>query len=501
MNRSTRLIVAAVTTMSLLLVYAVASGTASRAATAYPPGGPDQTPVMGWSGWSFLRLGATAAQVEGEASALESTGLAAAGYQYVNLDDGWYQCPGSQGPNVDSNGRWVVNTANYPNVGSENGIQALAAYVHGLGLKFGIYETAGISKQAVAENTPILGTSYTADDIATTKSQNNYNCGGMDAIDYSQPGAQAYVNSVVDELASWGVDYIKLDGITNNNGADVEAWQAAIQQSGRPMVLNITQGSFTVKLAPTLQEYANQWEFDPDIELNGPDEGSADACNAPPYTGCLSVFPLTSYADWDGRFASVNKWQPYGGPGGFNDYDSIEVGDGSTDSGLSLAASETQLSLWSLGSAPLILGSDLTSSVTNAYGTSASLSPADLSLLTNSSVIEVDQDAIDASRIATTGSPGSAAGHQVFAKEEPCGDGIVGLFNTTTTTSSSPVTISTTAKAIGLPADPNGYQVQDLWGSQSTVVGGQTTFDISSAGKISAVVPAEGVALYRVTPL
>jgi hypothetical protein len=501
MNRSTRLILTAVTTLPLLLVYAVASGTASRAATAYPPGGPDQTPVMGWSSWSFLRLGATAAQVEGEASALKSTGLAAAGYQYINLDDGWYQCPGSQGPNVDSNGRWVVNTANYPNVGSENGIQALAAYVHGLGLKFGIYETAGISNQAVTANTPILGTTYTADGIATTASQANYNCGGMDAINYSQPGAQAYINSVVDELASWGVDYIKLDGISNSNGPDVEAWQAAIQQSGRPMVLNITQGSYTVKLAPTLQEYANQWEFAPDIELNGPDEGSANACSTPPYTGCLSVFPLTSYADWDGRFANVAKWQPYGGPGGFNDYDSIEVGDGSTDSGLSLAASETQLSLWSLGSAPLILGSDLTSSVTNAYGTSASLSPADLSLLTNSSVIEVDQDAIDASRISLTGSPGGSAGHQAFAKVEPSGDGIVGLFNTTTKTSSSPVTISTTAAAIGLPADPNGYQVQDLWGSQSTVVGGQTTFDISSAGKISAVVPAEGVALYRVTPL
>jgi Alpha galactosidase C-terminal beta sandwich domain/Alpha galactosidase A len=502
MKRLTRLILMAVTAMSLLLAYSVASGTASRAATVYPPGGPDQTPVMGWSGWSFLRLGANSSQVQGEAKALVSTGLAAAGYQYVNLDDGWYQCPGSQGPNVDSYGRWVVNTANYPNVGSENGIQALASYVHGLGLKFGIYETAGISGQAVAANTPILGTSYTADDIATTKSQANYNCGGMDAINYSAPGAQAYVDSVVDELASWGVDYIKLDGISNSNTADVEAWQAAIQQSGRPMVLNITQGSYTIKLAPTLQEYANQWEFDPDIELNGPDEGSADACNNPPYTGCLSVFPLTSYDDWSAdRFASVAKWQPYGGPGGFNDYDSIEVGDGSADSGMSLAASESQLSLWSLGSAPLILGSDLTSSVTNAYGTSASLSPTDLSLLTNRQVIGVDQDAIDASRIATSGSPGSAAGHQVFAKVEACGDAIVGLFNTTTTLSSSPVTISTTAAKLGLPADPNGYQVQDLWGSQSTVVGGQTTFDVSSAGKISAVVPPEGVALYRVTPL
>ncbi|MGH3286818.1 MAG: hypothetical protein ACRDPD_19410, partial [Streptosporangiaceae bacterium] len=144
--------------------------------------------------------------------------------------------------------------------GSQNGIEALAAYVHSLGLKFGIYETAGISSQAVAQNTPILGTSDTADDIATTKPQNNYNCGGMLKIDYSKPGAQAYTDSVVDELASWGVDYIKLDGITNSNGSDVKAWQAAIQQSGRPMVLNITQGSYTIKLAPVLKKYANQWE-------------------------------------------------------------------------------------------------------------------------------------------------------------------------------------------------------------------------------------------------
>jgi hypothetical protein len=504
MTRWTRTLTAALAatlTGPMLFVAPVGTPSAARAATAYPPGGPDQTPVMGWSGWSFLRLGSDTAEVEGEAEALVSSGLAAAGYQYVNIDDGWYQCPGSQGPNVDANGRWVVNTANYPNVGSENGIQALAAYVHGLGLKFGIYETPGISSQAVAQNTPILGTSYTADEIATTTSENNYNCGGMVGIDYSAPGAQAYVDSIVDELASWGVDYIKLDGITNSNGPDIQAWQAAIQQSGRPMVLDTTQGSFTIKLAPTLQEYANQWEFDPDIELNGPDEGSGSGCNAPPYTGCLSVFPLTSYPNWDDRFAGVAKWQPYGGPGGFNDYDSIEVGDGSTDSGLSLAASESQLSLWSLGSAPLILGSDLTSSVTNAYGSSAALSPTDLSLLTNPQVIEVDQDAIDASRIASAGSPGSKAGDQVFAKVEPSGDAIAGLFNTTTKVSSSPVTITTTASAIGLPPDANGYEVQDLWGSQSVVVGGQTTFDISSAGTITATVPAEGVALYRVTPL
>ena len=501
MKRLTRAVAAMVTATPLLLVGTVAGSPAAQAATAFPPGGPDQTPVMGWSGWSFLRLGANTAQVEGEARALVSTGLAKAGYDYVDIDDGWYQCPGSQGPNVDANGRWVVNTANYPNVGSENGIKALAAYVHSLGLKFGIYETAGISDQAVSENTPIQGTSDTADGIATSTSQNNYNCGGMSAIDYSKPGAQAYVDSVVSQLASWGVDYVKLDGITDQNGPDIKAWQSAIQRSGRPIVLDATEGSFTTSLAPTLVKYANQWEFEPDIEFNGPDEGPAASCNTAPYTDCLNVFPLTGYSNWDDRFDGVAQWQSYGGPGGFNDYDSIEVGNGSKDSGMSLAASESQLSLWSLGSAPLIVGGDLTSSVSNAYGSSAGLTATDLKLLTNAQVIKVDQDSIDASRIALVGTPGNSAGDQVFAKKERGGDAVVGLFNTTTKLSSKPVTLTTTAAALGLPADAKGYEVQDLWGGQSVTVGGKTTFDISSAGSISATVPAEGVALFRVTPL
>jgi hypothetical protein len=480
---------------------AVVGTTAAQAASAYP-GDPDPTPVMGWSGWSFLRMGTDTAQIEGEAKALVTTGLARHGYRYVNIDDGWYQCPGSQGPNVDQYGRWVVNTTAYPNVGSENGIQALAAYVHHLGLKFGIYLTPGISKQAVAQNTPILGTTYTADDIATTSRDSNYNCGGMVGINYSAPGAQAFTNSIVDELASWGVDYIKLDGIKNSNGPDVEAWQAAIQQSGRSMVLNITQGSYTITLAPTLDQYANQWEFTPDIEINGPDEGSADACNAPPFTGCLSVFPLTSYDWWSStRFDGVADWQPYGGPGGFNDYDSIEVGDGSADSGMSLAASESQLSLWSLGSAPLILGGDLTKKVTNAYGSSAGITRRDFSLLTNRQMLSVDKDGIDAARIVDVGTPGTSPGDQVFAKVEHGGDAVVGLFNTTTTLTSSPVTITTTAAALGLPADSRGYLVEDMWGRHSVVAGGAHVFRVSSGGVISATVPAEGVAFYRVIPI
>ena len=71
-------------------------------------------PLMGWSSWSFLRSDPTAAKVEAEASALVSSGLGAHGYDYVNLDDFWYNCPGSQGPDVDQYGRWVTNASEVP---------------------------------------------------------------------------------------------------------------------------------------------------------------------------------------------------------------------------------------------------------------------------------------------------------------------------------------------------------------------------------------------------
>ena len=87
---------------------------------------------------------------------------------------------------------------------------------------------------------------------------------------------------MVNELAGWGVDYIKLDGITDNNSADVRAWSDAISHSGRTMVLDITEGEFDTTLAPTLDQSANQWEFSPDIEINGPDEGSANCATHRP---------------------------------------------------------------------------------------------------------------------------------------------------------------------------------------------------------------------------
>src|SRR5256885_1896377 len=88
------------------------------------------TPLLGWSSWSFIRKNPTAVKLEAQADAMKNSGLAALGYTNINLDDFWYQCPGSQGPNVDHNGRWVTDTTRFPDAGTTDGIQVLANYVH-----------------------------------------------------------------------------------------------------------------------------------------------------------------------------------------------------------------------------------------------------------------------------------------------------------------------------------------------------------------------------------
>src|SRR5579862_2661922 len=364
--------------------------------------GLERTPVLGWSSWSFLRKNPTADQVKAQALALQNFGLQKIGYEYVNLDDFWYQCPGL-GPKVDPYGRWITDPLKFPPQGDTDGIKVVADYIHSLGMKFGIYVTPGISRQAVSRNTPIKGTSYTAAQIAQPSvKENNYNCKGTVRIDYNKPGAQEFTNSWVDMLAAWDIDYIKIDGMTDNNAADVKAWSDAIRQSGRPMVLDVTQGDLTTAIAPTLMKYANQWEFPPDVECYKCEKGG-------------SSYPLTSWNDIAKRFNFVAEWQPYVGPGGFNDYDSLEIGNGSND-GLTPVERQTQISLWALGASPLLLGVDLTR-----------LDSTDLQkYLENSEVLAVDQDSIAAKRMLNSGN------HQVFAKTEPepNGDVIVGLFNT-----------------------------------------------------------------------
>ncbi len=434
----------------------------------HPPRGTDLKPVLGWSSWSFFRRAGDASVDEAAARSMKRSGLEALGFRYINQDDFWYQCPGKQGPNVDRYGRWITDPKKFPpGPHGENGIKVVANYVHHLGLRFGIYVTPGISDQAVAKKTRIMGTPYRADLIATHQRQFNYNCGGMTGINYKKPGAQAFVNSIVDEYASWGVDFIKLDGISDGNVADMRAWSKAIRQSGRPMQLDITEGDYTVALGPSLDRWATQWEYTSDIE-NYAGKG------------------LTDYANVAKRFHTLALWEPmYGGRrfDGYNDFDSVEVGNcerrlrfsdrfgrviHKQGDGLTLPERQTVLSLWSLAASPLILGTDLTK-----------LCQSDLKLLRNKSVLAVDQDGIDASMRV------NKANEKVIAKTEPSGDVVVGLFNTTTRSER----ISTSASALGLPARRR-YTLTNLW-----------THGVSRSEKtIGASVPARSVVLLRVMP-
>jgi len=128
---------------------------------------------------------------------------------------------------------------------------------------------------------------------------------------------------------------------------------------------------------------------------------------------------------------------------------------------------QMQLSLWSLASAPLILGIDLTK-----------LDPQDLKLLKNTAVLAVDQDSIAAKRVVKT------ADQQVFAKTESNGEVIVGLFNT----GENAEKISIQASALGLPESKRGFSAHDLWTGKTKKI----------TGEVSATVPPHGVALYRV---
>jgi alpha-galactosidase len=364
--------------------------------------GVGSTPMMGWSTWNVIGRDPTAAKVEAQALALKTSGLLAAGYDYVNIDDFYYQCPGSEGPAVDDYGRWVVDPAKFPSVDGVPGLEVVARYVHSLGEKIGFYVTAGISDQAVKKNTRIEGTRYTADEIANGVSEHNYDCGGMQGIDYARPGAQAFIDSWADELASWGADYVKLDGVGSADIADVRAWSAALRQTGRRIRLELSN-SLPIADAPTWAEYSNGWRTGADIQCY-----------------CGDPFPLTTWSYVQSRFGQVASWAPDGGPGGFNDYDSIELGDGPAKEGLTPAEEQSMMSLWAMAASPLVINADLTR-----------LDPVDVSYLTNRAVIAVDQDSIDATRIVNDGN------EQIFAKTENNDDVILGLFNDSGATSTT----------------------------------------------------------------
>ncbi|MEV6848971.1 alpha-galactosidase [Actinoplanes sp. NPDC051411] len=409
-------------------------------------------PAMGWSSWSFVRRTPTEAAIKAQADALRSSGIAAHGFVYVNLDDFWMKCD-SNGPVVDGNGRWVVDTAKFP-----DGMKALADYVHADGLKFGLYVTPGIAQNAVTKNTPIAGTSHHATDIAVTStSEKNYNCKHMYGIDYSKAGAQEFVDSWAAQFASWGVDYLKIDGVGSSDIPDVKAWASALRASGRPINYALSN-NLAIADAATWKQYANSWRTQGDVECYcGPGANG-------------SGYPITDWPHVSARFATAASWQPYAGPGGWNDLDSLEVGNGD-QIGLTADQRRSQFTLWSMAASPLLLGTDLTH-----------LDSTDKAMLTNDRLIGVDQDGVAAKRIVNSGN------NQVFSKREADGSYVVALFNTATTGSS---TVSVSWSQVGFTGSA---AVTDLWSgsSQGTVSGSYSATLRPGETRLIRAVPAGG---------
>src|SRR3954469_1566947 len=313
-----------------------------------------KTPPMGWNDWNAFGCGVREQLVKATADRMVAGGMKDAGYQYVNIDDCWMT------HNRDSAGNLVPDPAKFP-----DGIKGTADYVHGKGLKLGIYESAGTAT-----------------------------CAGY-------PGSLNHEQQDANSFAAWGVDYLKYDNC-NNQGVPYQqrynAMRDALARTGRPIVYSLcewgedsvwTWGSAT----------GNLWRTTGDINAS--------------YGSMLSIFH------------SNVKLAQYAGPGGWNDPDMLEVGNG-----MSFTEDRSEFSLWAEMAAPLISGTDLRSA-----------SAATLSLYTDRDVIAVDQDSL-----GRQGPPGSSPGGlDVLTKPLANGDVSVVLFNE----NASAATISTTAAAVG----------------------------------------------------
>jgi hypothetical protein len=397
-------------------------------------------PYMGWSSWTSMHGGVTDAKIRAAAGAM-SQKLSSFGYAYVNIDSGW------QG-GFDANGRPQPRATTFPD------IQGLAAYVHGLGLKMGIYLTPGLDPSVYMANAPILNTTYHVHDIVsdTTVPGNTLGSGAL-LIDYTRPGANEYIQSCADVVASWGVDFIKMDfvgpgggKVAADNRPDIRAWRTALDNTGRPIWLELSN-NLAVADASFWKMYANGWRITGDIEAYG--------------TGML-----TSWAKASVRFTAAPKWVAYGSPGGWNDLDSLEVGAGAKD-GLTADERQTVVTLWAVSAAPLSLGPDLTA-----------LDVTDLALITNTEVIAIDQAGVVAVPVS------QATSSQVWFAANPDGSRTVALFNL----GAAAATVTADFGALGLSGTAN---VHDVW----------THTDLGpSTGTFGAMLPSHGSRLLTIAP-
>jgi alpha-galactosidase len=324
-----------------------------------------ETPPLGWNSWDCFGTTVTEAQTKAQADAMAKY-LKPTGWTYLTVDIQWYE-PNSQGHSyaagaqlqMDEYSRLTPALTKFPSAADGKGFKPLADYVHSKGLKFGIHIMRGISKQAMRENTPILGTDVHAVDIANQRSTCSWNP-DMFGVDMSKEGAQEYYDSLFKMYASWGVDLVKVDDIARpydaTQQAEIEAIRKAIDKSGRPMVLSLSPGDTPIEKGEHVMNHANMWRISDDF-----------------WDRWLPLY---------GMFGRLEKWTQYRTEGSWPDADMLPFGIVEFDRETRFTKDEqvTCMSLWCIARSPLILGADMTK-----------MDEFTVKLLTNPEVLSVNQ--------------------------------------------------------------------------------------------------------------
>ncbi len=406
------------------------------------------TPPMGWNSWDCFGTTVTEQQTKAQADFMAAK-LKAHGWEYIVVDIQWYEAsaqghdykPGAKLA-MDDFSRLVPAVEKFPSSANGAGFKPLADYVHSKGLKFGIHMMRGISRQAVQRNTPIQGTSYRAADIADTTSTCSWNP-DMYGVDLRQAGAQAYYDSLIQLVADWGVDFIKVDDISRPydsvQRAEIEAIRKAIDKTGRPIVFSLSPGETPLATGTHVAQHANMWRISDDF--------------------------------WDAwpqllaQFKRLHDWTPHRLPGAFPDADMLPLGliKFGKPTGFTRDEQYTLMTLWSIARSPLMHGGDLTK--TDDFT---------LSLLTNDEVLAVNQRSENNRQLFRT-SDGLIAW---IADVPGSTDTYLAVFNTRANAAPIPVPL----------ASPS--HIRDLWTQKN--IG-------SFSAEFSPEVPSHGARLFRVS--
>jgi alpha-galactosidase len=400
-RRLLRLLTATALTLAATVTASV--GTTAGAA----PGSPALTPPLGWNSWNSFGCGITEAQVREAADAMVSSGMRDAGYRYVVVDDCWFD------PQRDAAGNLRANPTKFP-----SGMKALGDYIHGKGLKFGIY-------QAPNEKTCAQG-------VGTYP---------------GSTGSKGHEAQDATTFASWGVDYLKYDwcsgsGTLGEQIAQFTTMRDALRATGRPIVYSINPNSFH---SPTGDKYnwgevADLWRTTEDLL----DIWQNNNTNSYPM-GVGNVLDVTA------------PLAAQSGPGHWNDPDMLVVGR----PGLSLTESRSHFALWALLSAPLMAGNDI-----------RTMSGDVSAILRNPRLLAVNQDSLGAGgrRVRDDGDT------EVFAKPLSDGSVAVGLFNR----GGSTATVTTAAAQVGLSG--GSFTLTDLWTGGTSSTSGQISASVPAHG-------------------